>query len=415
MSSFYVALGALNASSTAVSAVGNNLANMNTTGYKATTVSFLDMMSQQIGGGGSTSQMGMGVMSPIVQHVFTQGTVQTSTGQYDAAIEGGGFFVVRDNAGETHYTRAGNFSLDGSGNLVAANGDYVQGWNAVSGKLDTSGGVTNVTVPAGTLHIPIATSKFSMTANLNASAAVGDKFSTPIEIIDSLGQSHTMTVTFTNTAPNNWDYDITIPGEEISGGKAGTPSSIGSGKVVFDSSGTMTTPDAKSSPIALNKVTFVDGAADQTMNWNMYNADGTQMISQWVQPSATSATTQDGEKSAQPIKLALGNDGVIIAKYSNGKTVNVAQIALASIRNPESLTPIGNNEYDVSIQTEAPTIGTSGTGGRGNIIGGSLESSTVDIAKEFTDLMVYQRSYQANSKVISTLDELSQAVINIKR
>ena len=415
MSSFYVSLNALNASSTAVASVGNNLANLNTTGYKATTVSFRDMMSQQIGTGLTASSVGMGVVDPIVQHQFTQGSVQGTKGLFDAAIQGNGYFVVKDASGNVNYTRAGNFSLDPNGNLINATGEKVQGWLAANGVINPSGGTSNITVPASSLQIPIPTTSFSMSANLNAGAAKGDTFSTPIQVIDSLGKSHTLTATYTNTGSNTWSYEVTAPGDDVSGGKAGTPSSLSKGSLTFDTSGKLTTPAATASPVSLSAVTFADGSAAQTLKWNLYNTDGSSTLTQYAQASATSATSQDGTATAQPTSVQLGDNGFIVAKYSNGKTVNVAQIALATIINPDSMIPIGNNDFQLSGDTGTPTLGAAATGGRGAIIGSALEASTVDIAKEFTDLMVYQRSYQANSKVITTLDDLAQSVIQLKR
>ncbi len=415
MSSFFIPLGALNATSTAVSAVGNNLANLNTTGYKNSTVTFSDMMSQQIGGTVAASQVGMGVAAPLVKHQFSQGAIQSTGGDFDAAIQGNGFFIVKNPEGTTGYTRAGNFTLDQAGNLVTSSGAAVQGWMGTGGVVSPSGAVTNITIPASSLQIPVPTTKFSVSANLDASAATNATFSTPMQVVDSLGANHTLTVTYTKTGPNAWSYDVTIPGDDLKGGTAGTATSVAKGNLTFDTAGKLLTPAATAAPVAVNVTNFANGAANQNMGWNLYNTDLTSTTTQFTQASAASGTTQDGLTSAQPVKIQMGANGVIVAQYSNGKTIKVAQVAVAGISNPESLYAVGNNEFALGANTAAPSIGAANTGGRGAVIGNSLEASTVDIATEFTNLMQFQRSYQANSKVITTMDELAQDVINIKR
>lgn len=417
--SFFIPLGALVANSTALSMVGNNLANLNTTGYKASSASFSDLVSQQIGSGGALSQVGMGVADPLIRHQFLQGTIQSTSGPLDAAIQGGGFFIVRDVSGMTAYTRAGNFSIDAAGNLVNASGQFVQGWSATGGVVSPNGAVGNIVIPSGALQSPIPTSQFSLNLNLDASAATNGTFSTPIQIVDSLGTTHTLTVTFTKTGPGAWSYDVTIPGQDIKGGTAGTPSSLATGNVTFDSAGKLLTPapppPAANGVVAIKLNNLADGAANQTMNWNLYNPDLTATMTQFAQASAASGSSQDGIVAAQPVKIQLGAGGTIMAQYSNGKSLAIAQVALAAIRNPDSMIAIGDNDFVVGAGTVTPSVGAADTGGRGKIVSSALEASTVDIAKEFTDLMVYQRSYQADSKVITTLDELSQDTINIKR
>lgn len=413
--SFSIPLAALLANSTAVSSVGNNLANLNTTGYKATTASFRDLVSQQLGTGATSSQLGMGVADPIIKHQFIQGAIQSSSSPLNAAIEGDGFFVVRDAAGSVAYTRDGTFHIDANGMLVNATGQTVQGWVGTAGIINSNGAAGAISIPSGTLQSPLPTANMSLTANLDAGTATNGTFSAPIQIVDSLGKSHVLTVTFTKTGANAWSYDVQIPGEDVQGGTAGKPQSIGNGTLAFDTSGKLTTPAVASGTVALKVPALADGAAAQTINWSLYNPDQTGTLTQYSQTSATSGTQQDGLAAAQPVKIQFSDNGIIVAQYSNGKTVNIAQVALASIRNPDSLLPAGDNDFTAGPSTLAPSVGVAGAGGRGKIVGGALEGSTVDIATEFTNLMVYQRSYQANSKVITTMDELSQDTINIKR
>src|ERR1035441_4820166 len=198
---FSTALTALNATSTAIDVVGNNLANLNTTGYKESVVSFQDLVTQSIGGNQGATQVGFGVGVPLTTRQFTQGATPTSAGPLDGAIQGNGFFVVKDaSTGVDLYTRAGDFQVDKDGNLLTSNGQAVQGWTVVGGALNTSGAVGSIQVPMGSLHPPVATTTFSVSANLNAGAVAGvatgptaDNFSTPIQTFDSLGNPLVLT------------------------------------------------------------------------------------------------------------------------------------------------------------------------------------------------------------------------------
>jgi flagellar hook protein FlgE len=414
--SFSTALSALNATATAVDVVGNNLANLNTPAFKASVVSFHDLISQSIGTG--ETQVGLGTGRPTTIRQFTQGALQATSGMLDAAIQGDGFFMLKDNAGAPLFTRAGNFQVDADGHLLSSSKDFVQGWTAVNGILNPNGPIGDITVPVGSLQAPVATGKFSVDMNLNASAVVGQpaaSFSTPIEVVDSLGTSHVLTANFSKTAANTWDYSVSIPGEDLAGGTAGTPSVLTTGTINFDASGRLTTPALTDGPVAIAAAGLADGAADLAINWNLYDAAGQPTLTQYAQLSAVSANAQDGLPAAQLVRVGLGDGGTILAQYSNGQQKVVGQVAMAAVRNPESLIAVGNNNYQASALTAQAAPGLPDTGGRGKILGSALEGSTVDIAKEFTNLIVYQRGYEANAKVITAVDELSQATINLKR
>ena len=413
--SFSIALSGLNADKIALDVVGNNLANLNTTGFKESTTSFHDLVASL--SASPSSQVGAGVSAPDTQRQFLQGSIQLTGSAFDAAIQGSGFFIVKDSAGQNLYTRAGNFQLDANGNLVTATGEKVQGWTAAAGGLNTTGGVGNIVVPQNSLQTPVATTQFTMNLNLNAAGVVGDTtgtFSAPIQVVDSLGATHTLTVTFTKTGANAWKYAVTIPGEDLTGGTAGKPSSVATGNITFDASGQLKTP-AAGTPIDVKVPGLADGAKDLDINWNPYKADGTSTLTQFANPSALSASSQDGIAAAQVTQVAIGDGGQVIAHFSDGTQQVVAQLALAAVSNPDSLVAVGNNNFEVGAETATPAVGTAGSGGRGTIQAGALESSTVDIAQEFTNLIVYQRSYQANSRVITTLDEITQDLLALKR
>ncbi len=241
MSSFSIALSGLTADSAALDVVGNNLANLNTTGYKDSNVSFYDLLQQSVAGG--STQIGGGVSAPQTERVFTQGSIQATGGNFDAAINGNGFFVVQDPSGNTLYTRAGNFNLDANGNLVTATGQFVQGWAAQNGVVNTSGAIGNITIPSDALQTPSATQNFSLSLNLNAAGVAGEasgSFSTPIQVVDSLGETHDLTVNFTEQSPGNWNYEVDIPGADLTSGTAGTPSAVADGSLSFDANGNLT-------------------------------------------------------------------------------------------------------------------------------------------------------------------------------
>jgi flagellar hook protein FlgE len=221
-------------------------------------------------------------------------------------------------------------------------------------------------------------------------------------------------VTFTETASNTWSYEVDIPGADLTAGTAGTPTKLTSGTLTFDSNGNLTTP-APPAQVAVAVTGLADGASDMNLNWNLDALNGTSTITQYAQPSAVSATTQDGVQAAEVTQVSLADGGTLVAHYSDGNQQIIGELAMASISNPESLISVGQSNYEIGADTATPVVGSQGTGSRGSIEGGALESSNVDIATEFTNLIVFQRSYEANSRVISTLDELTQDLLNIKQ
>ena len=409
---FSTALSGLNANSTAIDVVGNNLANLDTPGFKASTVDFHDLVTQSFGAGLGATQVGFGVGRPVTLREFAQGAIQTTNGPLDAAIQGDGLFVVQSTGGATEYTRGGHFQVAADGTLITSTGAKLQGWTQTNGALLTNGPVSNITVPVGTIKPPVPTSNFSFDLNLNAAAVAiptPDTFSTSVEVFDSLGGSHVVTAKFTkNVTAGKWDYSITVPNADLK-----TPFTPIAGSVTFDANGQLATP-LVTDPATQVKITgLADGASDLTLNWQVYNGTSAR-LTQFAQQSAIAAVAQDGSQASQLVKFGIADGGQIVAQYSNGQQTVVGQLALATIRNPESLVAAGNNNYQLSTNTSLPAIGVPATGGRGSVLGGSIESSTVDIATEFTNLIVFQRGYQANAKVITTVDQISQDTINLK-
>ena len=407
MSSFSTPLSGLLANEQALSVVSDNIANSNTQGFKSNSVLFEDAMNQA-----STSlQIGAGVGRTLTTRNFTQGSIQNTGGALDVAIQGGGFFIMQDTAGNTTYTRDGSFSLDSTGQLVNSTGGRVQGWTAVNGLVNASGPVSAISVPSLASQAPTPTANMTVSANLNASAKVGDSFSAPIQVVDSLGNTHTLTVNFKNTAPLTWSYDVSIPGDDLTGGTPGLATSLANGILQFTNGGVLTSP-AAGSPVAVATTTgLADGAADLNINWNLFDTTGNPLITQYASASTTTGSTQDGVQAAAVTGMSLENGGMLVASYSNGTHRTLAQLAVASISNPNTLLALANNQYQVDIGTTTPSVGAAGTGVRGNIVAGSREASNVDMATELTNLIVYQRGYQADSKAITAIDQMQQTLI----
>ena len=416
-SAFSIALSSLQANSDAINTTGNNLANLNTTGFKSSNIEFKTLVSEQLGGGGAAGEYGLGVASPINQQIFTQGTIQSSTSPMAAAIQGNGFFVVNNANNQQMYTRDGDFTLNSSGVLQTQTGENVQGWMATQTGINTTGAAGNIVIPTGTVLAPVATQNFSLQANLDSNAVAGTAsgtFSVPMQVVDSLGTNHQLTATFTKSAttPNQWTYQVSVPSQDV-GGAAGTQTNLLAtpGTINFNTDGTMSTAGG-TAPVALSVPGLADGAAPLSMNWNLFNS-GSGTITQYGQSSALATSTQDGSAGAQFTGVAIQSGGQIVASFSNGQQKVEGQLAMAAIENPETLENVGNNNFTAAAQTSTPAIGVPQTGGRGQIVGSALEGSNVDMATNFTNLIVYQRGYQASSKVITTADQMSQTVLEL--
>jgi flagellar hook protein FlgE len=418
--SFSAGLSGLNANSQYLSVIGNNLANINTVGFKASAVTFQDLVSQTVGGSSvNPMQVGLGVTTGAISAVFSQGAIENTREATNVAIQGNGFFVVRGPGGNS-YTRAGNFTVDSAGRLVTPDGQFVQGYTAVdpaTGAIVTSGQPTGITVPLGVLRAPVATTAFTTQTNLSAAAVDGDTFTTAVQIYDSLGAPHVATITYTKTAvAGEWDYDITVPGDEITGGTAGTPFSVAAGTVAFDADGVLADVDgAAPANVAITTPTWVNGAAASAWSWDLVNADGNTTLTGYVAASDTSSKSQNGSGAGEMQDITITADGTIMATFGAGQTVAVAQLALATFNNPKGLQKLGSSRYGESQAAGSANIGVAGAGGRGTLIGSALESSNVDIAQEFTQMILAQRGYQANSKTITVSDELLVETLNLKR
>jgi flagellar hook protein FlgE len=412
MPSFSTSLSGLNANSLALSVIANNLANLNTIAYKGMTPNFRDLFYQQVGssGAGNPLQVGVGTVIGSIASLFTQGSIESSGVPTDVAIQGDGFFQLQKD-GLTLYTRAGNFSVNADGYLVNEDGARVLGLPATNGVIDPSQTPQALAVAGGQISPPKPTSTVQLAMNLDASAEVGATFSTAVAVNDALGASHVLTYNFTKTAANAWDYQITIPAADV--GATGSPVVLKSGSLTFDGTGVLTSPAADLGGITISSL--ADGADPLTFTWRLFSNSGQPTVTQVAGPSATSTTWQDGYASGTLLNFVISGDGMIQGIFSNGQTLPLGQIVLATFPNSQGLLRNGANSFLASLSSGLPNSGVPGTGGRGTLAGGALERSNVDISREFAQLILAQRGFQANARAITTLDEVTQEAINLKR
>jgi flagellar hook protein FlgE len=412
MPSFFIPLSGLEANSDALSVTANNLANLNTIGYKTQRPLFQDLFYQQVGtsGDGNPQQIGVGAGIQAIDSAFTQGSIQSSGVPTDVAIQGDGFFVVNHN-GEQLYTRAGDFSIASNGDLLTKDGAQVLGFPAVNGVVNPNATAGPLVIATGQTNPPKSTANVQLSLNLDSGTAVNGTFSTSVAVFDSLGASHVLTYNFTKTAANSWNYAITIPAADV--GATGAPVTIQSGTLTFNGAGQLTAPAANVGGITVNNL--ADGANPLTFSWNLLDANGNGVVTQVSGPSATSTTIQDGFASGTLVNFIIGSDGTIQGTFSNGQTAALGQIAIASFQNNQGLVRNGSNEFLASLSSGQANIGAPGTGGRGTLSGGALEQSNVDIATQFAQLILEERGYQANAKAVTTFDEVTQTAINLKQ
>lgn len=418
--SFSAGLSGLNANGVYLNVIGNNLANINTVGFKASSVTFQDLVSQTIGGpSANPMQVGLGVMTGAISPVFSQGTIENTHEATNVAIQGSGFFMVANADGQVSYTRAGNFGFDKDGMLTTPDGQFALGYTTIdpiTGLVNATGQPTPIAVPPGVLRAPFATSVFSTETNLDASTAAGTSFSSAVQIYDSLGAPHIATITYTKQATaGGWDYAITVPGEDVAGGGT-APVQVAAGSLAFDATGLLSSVDGGApADITISTPAWANGAAASNWTWDIIDADGSASLTGYAIESATSSIRQNGAAPGTMHNVTISPDGTITATFGVGGTVALGQLALATFNNAKGLIKLGSSRYGESAASGIANVGVAGTGGRGTLIGSALESSNVDIAQQFTQMILAQRGYQANSKTITVSDELLVDTLNLKR
>jgi flagellar hook protein FlgE len=413
ISSLFAGISGLNANATAMTVIGDNIANVNTVAYKSNSSAFANVLSASLSGIASNG-IGRGVEVWGINSQWSQGTLENTSNSTDLSIIGKGFFMVNDDTGSTYYTRAGLFYLNEVGDFVNPDGLMVQGYEIdQNGNL---GNLTDVSIPGDRISAPQSTTEFTFDLNLDAGAAVGDTFSASQNIYDSLGNAIALTLTFTNTAAGEWDCVASVPVSD--GGPLPNVQIDGAASmtVEFDSDGVMIDPAGLPNPQL--DITIVNGATDPlSVDWTLYDPADISYgdITGYAGESVMTFQYQDGFDSGVLRDIIVDEDGIVTAAYSNGQLDSVFQIALADFASYEGLTKLGNNLYSESRASGQPMPGVAGQGRIGKVSPNSIEMSNVDLAQEFVKMITTQRAFQANSKVITTSDEILAELINIKR
>ena len=409
MSFFSVPLSGLNASQAQLQSISSNLANVDTDGFKDQNTSFADVFAQTGINNGAEDplQTGQGVTVSATTTDFSDGTVTATGIPSNMALTGNGFFVVRQSNGDVGYTRSGDFTTNSSGQLVAPDGAMVLGYPAANGVISTSAVPQPLQIGTGVIIPASATTQFTSATNLDSSAAVGDTYNGTVGVYDSLGDQHTLNIDYTKTAANTWSYTISAPTADT----GAASSTIASGSLTFNSSGQLTSPTG--SIPGINIPSFTDGAAPMSLTWNLDSSSGAGLLTQTDIASSTTTTTQDGSASASLSDYSIEPDGTIQGTFSTGATMALGQVAVATVANTQGLEQLGGNVFQVTAGSGSADVGIAGTGGRGTITGGSVEESNVDVASEFSKMIVAQQAYEANSKSVTTFDQIEQATISM--
>lgn len=427
----FTATSGLLAHQTKMDVIANNIANVNTVGYRGSRALFQDIFYQTLSGAAAPStnyggtnprQIGLGVTLASIDTNFTQGTLQTTGFASDLAIQGRGFFILNDGSGtgDGFYTRDGSFQLNVNGELIdPATGMFVQGYLAdEDGNVDTNTAVTNIVVPLGGASIVRATENVSLVGNLDSRANTGDTIVRSVRVFDSLGTVRNVQLTFTKTANiNEWTWDATTSDPEVVGTPPPSPlPSLGSGTIQFDPDGTVSSVSATTITMDFLNAPPPAGVDPTTVPESplVFELDLTE-LSQLADDSDATVDSQDGLGRGVLEAFNVGADGSINGIYSNGLTRTIGQVALASFANNGGLVRAGDNTFVPSSNSGIPMVGVPNSGGRGEISGGTLEASNVDLGTEFTQMILTQRGYQANARTFTTADTLLQEAVNLVR
>ena len=406
------ALSGMRNSQTMLDVVGNNIANVSTVGFKSSTAIFSDVLTQTLqgasaptatAGGSSAAQIGLGARLAGTMQSFTQGANQSTGRSTDVAIQGDGFFVVNGAAGQM-FTRSGALTLDANGNLTTAEGNLVQGWQGdVSGNVNTNADPGPVEIRVGDLLSPKQTSMVDLGGNLSAAAAVGDSTTLTLTGYDTQGNSIPINVQFTKSAANAWTASATY-------GPSATAVTLTDAALTFDINGELTAPVDRDINIAGGQIPGFTGDISLALG----GASSPGRLTQFAGVTTAGIKNQDGGSAGTLQAFTINQQGVITGNYSNGRSRTIGQLAIAVFTNPTGLERVGG-AWTKGPNSGDPEIGTAGSGGRGLLAWGTLEGSNVDLAEEFTRLIVAQRSFPGNARVITTAAEVLQEVVNLKR
>lgn len=416
LTALFTGASGLAANSMALDVVGNNLANLNTTGYKNQRVLFQDQVYQMINlgssgdganlGGTNASQIGYGVGVGSVGTQFQQGAINPTGRPLDVAIQGGGFFTLRGTSGHV-FSRAGSFGVDANGYLVdPSTGAKVQRFGIVGeggGSLPAFQvpGDNDIRIPFGAGAVGTATANVRYQGNLNRDMAVGESVTTGIQIFDSQSGPQTLALTFTKTGVNTY---------QASGSIAGATVAIPATPITFDGNGMLVSPGS----LAMN-ITGIPGANAQTVNLLLGTPGQADGISQFGGASTLTAVTQDGNGAGALTQVSIDASGIVQGSFTNGRVIPLAQLAIAAFNNEGGLIREGDNYFVTGPGSGEALLGPAGGGGRGAIQGSALEGSSVDVAIEFSRMILAQRGFQINSRTISVANDTLQELANVVR
>lgn len=424
LSSLYTGVSGMTAQGEALGVIGDNIANANTIGFKASRAEFQDIISKNLKGILGGNQIGRGVKIGAVNPILSQGNIDATEKATDLAISGDGYFKVKGSDGES-FTRDGSFHFDREGYLVTNDNQKVQGFST-----DEKGNVVNkmtdIKFPRALIPAK-ATKELKLDLNLDSRMETNKKFdikdpystshySTGVEMYDSQGNKHLLSFFFNKTADREWEFKGLVDGKEVMGGDEGALSQVCSGKLKFTVDGKLDSQEMTDSSFNFKggalqgqqvKINFGDAIKDGGKG-----LDGTK---QYGKSSDLVSWNQDGAAAGTITGLSFNDEGTLTAVYSNGQAADLAQLALAKFENPEALFKVGNNRLKESRESGSASLGAPGAAGRGRLFAKSLERSTVDLATEFVNMIQNQRGFQANAKTITTTDELLNEVIQLKR
>jgi len=428
MSSLNTAAAGIRSHASALAVTGDNIANVNTVGYKRSRANFSDMLGRSIAGSSAAPQAGAGSQVGSIQQMWQQGALMTTDSPTDLALNGNGFFMVNGNVGGVqgdYYTRAGQFQVNDEGFLVNQEGLRLQGYSAdASGAL--SGSVGDLQIDAGTLGATPTTTA-DIATNLNSDETVPaawdpadpggtSNFSNTVTAYDSLGNAHDITVYYRKTGANAWEWHAMTDGGELAGGTPGTPTEGASGTLTFTTSGELDTETTTAS-----SWDFTDAAPGQSIAFDFGDSittdGGTGLAGSTQHASASSVTglSQNGFGAGEVAGIQIAQDGTITGVFTNGQRRSLGQVAVADFASADGLDRAGQGLWSESTESGEPLVGAGGSGSRGAVVAGALEGSNVDLAREFVDLIAYQRGFSANGRIVTTADEMYQEMVNMKR
>lgn len=412
----FAGVSGLAAQSNALSMISDNIANVNTVGYKGVSARFSTLVTQAAT---QTSHTPGGVRSSPFSYIDRQGLLQGSASGTDLAVAGQGFFVVNESAtpgfgDDFFFTRAGSFNPDQNGNLVNTAGYYLQGYDlrntTPQPSSSTFTGLTTVNI-ANLSGSASASTNIALGVNLPSTAAVADNFSVTSQVFDSLGNAHDMDIVFTKTAANTWTWAASDP--TLDGGATSSATAAGTGAITFDTDGTPLAFSPAAPTITLTG--FTTGAGNATITLDLGTVGATDGLTQFAGDFTISNIDQDGVRFGNYTGITISEEGIVTALFDNGQRLDIYQLPLGMFRNPNGLEARTGNVYLETNRSGNFQLNLAGNGGAGDVAPAALEASTVDLAEEFTKMIITQRAYSANTKVITTADDMLEELIRVKR